>query len=79
MSEAAMTATKFGFETLGLHKITIGYMEGNEPSQRIIEGLGFRYIGLTLEDDVEDGAWQHHQRYELTAAEWGDRADDAVQ
>jgi RimJ/RimL family protein N-acetyltransferase len=74
MSEAAMAATKFGFETLGLHKITIGHMEGNEASQRIIEGLGFRYVGLALEDAWKNGAWRHHHRYELTVGEWSDSA-----
>jgi len=74
MSEAAATATKFGFETIGLHKITIGCMQGNEPSQRIIEGLGFRYLGLALEDAWKDGAWRHHHRFELNAGEWGDSA-----
>lgn len=74
MTEAAFNATKFGFETLGLHKITVGYMDGNEPSKRIIEGLGFRYIGLHMEDAWKHGAWQHHHRYEQTAGEWGDSA-----
>ena len=74
MSEAALHATKFGFETLGLHKITVGHMDGNQASKRIIEGLGFRYLGLRLEDAWKDGAWQHHHRYELTAGEWGDSA-----
>jgi len=74
MSEAALHVTKFGFETLGLHKITIGYVDGNEPSKRIIEGLGFRYVGLHLEDAWKHGAWQHHHRYELTSGEWGDSA-----
>jgi RimJ/RimL family protein N-acetyltransferase len=73
-AEAALTATKFGFETVGLHKIKIGHMEGNEASKRIIEGLGFRYVGLQLEDAYKDGRWQHHHRYELTVGEWGDSA-----
>lgn len=72
--EAALLATKFGFETLGLHKITIGHMDGNEPSKRIIEGLFFRHIGLQLEDAWKNGAWQHHHRYELTSGEWSDTA-----
>lgn len=73
-SEAALLVTKFGFETLGLHKITIGHMDGNEPSKRIIEGLFFRHIGVQLEDAWKRGAWQHHHRYELTAGEWSDTA-----
>ncbi|MEO6774121.1 MAG: GNAT family protein [Kofleriaceae bacterium] len=74
MTEAALIATKFGFETLGLHKITVGHMDGNEPSKRIIEGLFFRPVGLQLEDAWKDGAWQHHHRYELTVGEWSDTA-----
>ncbi len=74
MTEAAFAATRFGFETLGLHKITIGHIEGNVASQRIIEKLGYRYLA-THEDDVwRDGQWWNHFRYELTAAEWSDTA-----
>ncbi len=74
MTEAALTATSFGFDTLGLHKVTVGHMDQNEPSKRIIEGLGFRYVGLQLEDAWKNNAWQHHHRYELTSGEWGDSA-----
>ncbi|MFT3693377.1 MAG: GNAT family protein [Kofleriaceae bacterium] len=72
MREAAMLATVFGFETLGLHKITIGHMDGNVPSQRIIEGLGYRHVGLKLEDAWKNGAWQHHHRYEMLKSEFSD-------
>ncbi len=74
MTEAALNATKFGFETLGLHKVTVGHMDQNDKSKRIIEGLGFRYVGLKLEDAWKNGAWQHHHRYELTVGEWSDSA-----
>lgn len=74
MSQAALAATRFGFETLGLHKITIGCVEGNVASQRIIERLGFRYLAMFEEDFWRDGRWQGHRRYEMTAAEWGDSA-----
>ncbi len=74
MTEAALTATSFAFDTLGLHKVTVGHMDQNEPSKRIIEGLGFRYVGLQLEDAWKHDAWQHHHRYELTTGEWSDSA-----
>lgn len=74
MTEATLHAMKFAFETLGLHKVTVGHMEGNEPSKRIIEGLGFRYVGVQLEDAWKHHAWQDHHRYELTAGEWSDSA-----
>jgi ribosomal-protein-alanine N-acetyltransferase len=74
MSEAAFAATRWGFETLGLHKITIGCVEGNVASQKIIERIGFRFLAVFEEDFWRDGRWQAHRRYEMTHAEWGDVA-----
>jgi len=74
MSEAALAATQWGFETLGLHKITIGCVEGNLASQRIIEKLGYRFLAVHEEDFWRDGRWQAHRRYELTTTEWVDSA-----
>ena len=67
-----MAVTQWAFETLGLHKVTIGCIEDNVASKRVIEKIGFRYL-CRQEDDVwRDGRWWAHLRYELTAAEWGD-------
>ena len=74
MSEAAFAAARFAFETLGLHKVTIGCIDGNEGSRRIIEKLGFRFLAKHEDDVWRDGRWWDHLRYELTAAEWGDGA-----
>ena len=74
MSEAALAATRFGFEVLGLHKITIGCVQGNVASQKIIEKLGYRFLAVHEEDFWRDGRWQAHLRYELTSGEWGDSA-----
>ena len=46
MTEAATAALRFAFETLGLHKVTIGCVEGNDGSQRVIEKLGFRFLAI---------------------------------
>ena len=73
MSEAALAATRWAFETLGLHKVTVGHVEGNEPSRRIIEKIGFRYLAAFEEDAWRDGRWLRHQRYEMTAGEWASR------
>jgi ribosomal-protein-alanine N-acetyltransferase len=72
MTEAAHAVMRAGFETIGLHKITVGCLEENAASRRVIEKLGFRAIGR-LEDDVwRDGRWWNVLRYELTATEWSD-------
>ena len=70
MTEAAAAVTRFGFETLGLHKITVGCIDGNEPSRRIIERLGFRPIGRLVDDVWRDGRWLTHLRYEMLASDW---------
>lgn len=72
ITEAATEVTRWAFETLGLHKVTIGCFEQNVGSRRVIEKIGFRYL-CRYEDDVwRDGRWHAHLRYELTSAEWAD-------
>ena len=39
MSEAALAVTAWCFETLGLHKVTVGCIEDNLASKRVIESL----------------------------------------
>ena len=72
MTEAADAVIRCAFQTIGLHKVSVGCIEQNVASRRVIEKLGFRYIGR-LEDDVwRDGAWHTHLRYEMTAPEYPD-------
>jgi ribosomal-protein-alanine N-acetyltransferase len=73
MTEAASAATRWGFEVLGLHKITIGHVGGNTASKRIIEKIGYRYLARFEEDAWRDGRWLQHHRYEMTAGEWASR------
>jgi ribosomal-protein-alanine N-acetyltransferase len=72
MTEASEAVMRCAFQTIGLHKVTVGCISENVASRRVIEKLGFRYVGR-LEDDIwRDGKWHSHLRYELTAAEWPD-------
>lgn len=43
-TEAANAAIRYAFGHLGAKAITIGYFDGNEPSRRIVEKLGFRKL-----------------------------------
>jgi len=72
MTEAAAEVVRFGFDTLGLHKITVGCLEGNVGSRKIIERLGFRFIGQHEDDVWRDEAWHAHLRYELLASSYSD-------
>ena len=72
MSEAALAATRWCFETLGLHRVTIGCIEENVASRRVIEKIGFRFLCRVEEDVWRNARWWTHLRYELTAGEWAD-------
>jgi len=70
MTEAARAATRFGFEVLGLHRITVGAFAENAASRRVIEKIGFRSTGRRPDDLWRDGRWYDHERFELIASEW---------
>ena len=72
MSEAATAVLRWSFTTLGLHKVTIGCVEGNDASRAIIEKLGFRFLAIFEADFWRFGRWWAHRRYELTAGEFAD-------
>jgi RimJ/RimL family protein N-acetyltransferase len=72
MTEAATAITRWGFETLGLHRITVGCIAQNVGSRRVIEKIGYRFLCRQDEDAWKDGRWLDHLRYELTVTEWGD-------
>ena len=72
VTEAAHAVVRCGFETIGLHKITVHCFEENVASRRVIEKLGFRMVGRQEEDAWRDGRWWAMLSYELTAPEWSD-------
>jgi ribosomal-protein-alanine N-acetyltransferase len=72
MTEAALAVLGFGFDTLGLHKITVGCIAENVASRRVIEKCGFRHVGRAEDDVWRDGQWWAHLRYEMTAPEFAD-------
>lgn len=45
MTEAAGAAIAFGFEVLGLQRLTSGHLIGNEASGAVLRKLGFKVIG----------------------------------
>jgi ribosomal-protein-alanine N-acetyltransferase len=72
MTEAATAVVRFGFETIGLHKVTTRCYAENVASRRVIEKVGFRFLGRAEEDVWRDGRWYAHLVYELTSPEWPD-------
>lgn len=54
-AEALTEVMRFGFTTLGLHRIECRYMIGNERSRRVMEKVGMSYEG-TFRDALLLGA-----------------------
>ena len=72
MTEAVQAIVRYGFETIGLHKIMVTCIADNVASRRVIEKASFRWIGRAEDDVWRDGKWHAHLLYELTAPEWPD-------
>ena len=70
MTEATRVVLQFGFEKLALHKIMAGAVSENITSQRVIEKLGFRFIGVRKEHFFRHGKWWDHKVYELLAKDF---------
>jgi [ribosomal protein S5]-alanine N-acetyltransferase len=69
---SAGAVVRFGFETIGLHKITTRCLVENIGSRRVIEKVGFRFVGRAEDDSWRDGRWSTQLLYELTSPEWPD-------
>jgi len=72
MTEAATAVVRCAFETIGLHKVRTQCFVDNTASRRVIEKVGFRFVGRAEDDVWRDGKWTTHLLYELTSSEWPD-------
>ena len=63
MTEAARRMVQFGFEELGLERISAGCFVRNKASARIIEKLGFPFEGLDRHAYTKDGEFLDELRF----------------
>ncbi len=70
MAEAARHVMAFAFNGLDLHKLWVGHFGPNDASRRLIERLGFRFVGTQEQEFCKDGIWYDHLLYEVLADEW---------
>lgn len=66
-TEAARTLTAYGFDHLGLHRITAAVGPDNEPSKRVLKRLGFTHEGRLRDHVWTNGAWRDSLLYSLLA------------
>ena len=57
-SEAAEKVLEFGFEELGLHRISARFMKGNDASLRLMERLGMTFEGYHTDEIFVKGSYR---------------------
>jgi RimJ/RimL family protein N-acetyltransferase len=70
-TEAANAAIRYAFAHLGAKAISIGFFDGNEPSRRIVEKLGFKKLRVAHNASTRclDGMKLDRDEYILTSAD----------
>ncbi|HEX2138958.1 MAG TPA: GNAT family N-acetyltransferase [Woeseiaceae bacterium] len=56
-TEAAVAVIRYGFEELGLHKITAQHMTGNPASARVMVKAGMQREGELVDEFLKDGVF----------------------
>jgi RimJ/RimL family protein N-acetyltransferase len=69
-AEAARALLRFGFEEIGLHRITAVLDARNDASARLLERIGMRREAHHLQDDWFKGEWSDTYIYAMLAEEW---------
>lgn len=70
------TLLRFGFDTLGLHRIAIECHATNERGLHLYRKLGFKDCGVLREHVFSDGAWVDEVVLDMLDREW--RAADPL-
>jgi RimJ/RimL family protein N-acetyltransferase len=78
-SEAAALLLKYAFEEERLRRVTATCLAQNEPSYRLMEGLGMRRECVMLKSRQQHGEWLDEYSYALLREEWVHRTQPAPQ
>lgn len=68
--EAAALMMAFGFDELGLHRISAAVGPENERSLRLVEQLGFVREGTIRDHVFTNGAWRSSHLYSILESEY---------
>jgi RimJ/RimL family protein N-acetyltransferase len=69
-TDAARTLIAYGFDHLGLHRITAAVGPDNEPSKGVLKRLGFTHEGRLRDHVWTNDAWRDSLLYSLLADEF---------
>ena len=77
--EGVALAIRYGFDTLGLHRMEAAIVPRNARSRRVAAKLGLRDEGVAQRFLQIRGVWEDHVRYAITYEEWLERRDELEQ
>ena len=72
-TEAARAILRFGFETLGIHRIWAQTIAENVGSARVLEKIGMRLEDRLPQKEFIKGRWRDHLLYAILDYEWQHR------
>ncbi|MFI0979509.1 GNAT family N-acetyltransferase [Streptomyces sp. NPDC021093] len=69
-TEACRLVVAYAFETLGLHRVSLGVFDFNPRARRVYEKVGFVVEGRAREALWHDGEWIDDLHMAILAPEW---------
>ncbi|HTR26484.1 MAG TPA: GNAT family protein [Terriglobales bacterium] len=69
-TEAAHAVVKYGFETIGLHRIHAGHFAGNTASMKVLQKIGMRHEGCQRAHMLKWGKFLDQELYGMLAEDW---------
>ena len=70
-AEAVSAAIGYGFDTFKFHRIFARCAGNNEPSARLLKGLGMRLEAHYREHALFQGEWDEELHFAVLDREWG--------
>jgi [ribosomal protein S5]-alanine N-acetyltransferase len=68
--EATRLVVNWGFRGLGLHRVELEVLTGNERAIRCYESVGFRREGIRREAELYPDGWKDFLQMGMVAGEW---------
>lgn len=76
--DALLTLLRFGFDTLGLHRITLRAADGNDRARHLYASMGFTQIGRERETVFLRGRFHDHVVFDMLEDEFRERYGPAT-
>ena len=69
-TEATRLLISFGFESLGMHRISATCLAANKSSEKALRGMGFVFEGTMRSHSCRDGVWFDRHFFSILRNEW---------